>query len=79
MIRIVDKTLVITKKVKPKKGDWMCCHAIGIPNTFNKRGGKRIGEKRYLSFHDDTPKAKLNAICKGTEKVIFKISCNTSK
>jgi hypothetical protein len=62
-IRIVKGSLVITtKKVKPQKGDLMCCFAHGI-------GG--VGRGHFLSYHDDTTLGRLNAICHGTEKVVF--------
>lgn len=68
-IRIVKgNSLVITKKIKPQKGDLMCCFAIGIKDRKN---GGYIGRGHYLSYHDDKPASRLNAICDGTEKVIF--------
>ncbi len=61
-IRIVKGSFVITRKVKPQKGDLMCCFAHGIDG---------FGRGHYLAYHDGSPVGKINAICKGTEKVIF--------
>lgn len=67
-IRIVKGSLVITRKIKPKKGDLMCCFAHGIKDWEN---GGYFGRGHYISFHDDSPTSRLNAICSGTEKVII--------
>jgi hypothetical protein len=71
MIKVVENKLVITRKKKPEKGDLMLCFATGIKDRKN---GGYIGRKHYLSYHDDTNLARLNAICAGTEKVVFMIS-----
>lgn len=76
MIKIVDDKLVITRKAKPEKGDLMLCFAQGIKDRKN---GGYIGRKFYLSYHDDKPASRLNAICVGTEKVIFFISLRRKK
>ena len=48
----------------------MCCFAHGIEDRENK--GTFYGRKHFLTFHDDKPVSRLNAICDGTEKVILK-------
>ncbi len=68
-IRFVDGCLIVTTNTKPKKGDWMCCFAHGVMG----KDGKYFGRKRYLSYHDDRPVSRLNAICEGVEKVILKL------
>lgn len=71
MIRVIDKCLVITTtKVKPIKGDWMVTLQVGYTNR--RTGRVIIPRKRFLKYHDDTPVNRLNAICHGTEKVLFK-------
>lgn len=67
-VRIVKGSLVITIKSKPQVGDFMCCFAHGI---LDHESGKYKGRGHYLSFHNDSPVAKINALCEGTEKVIF--------
>jgi len=69
-IRFIDKCLVITTNTKPIKGDLMCILQVGYTS---KRRGVVIPKKRSLSYHNDKPVDRLNAICHGTEKVIFKI------
>jgi hypothetical protein len=66
-IRVFKGSLVITRKVKPKKGDLMCCFAHGV----EVRDGSYFGRGHYISFHDDSPTSRLSAICIGTEKVII--------
>jgi hypothetical protein len=70
MIRFVDKTLIITKKETPITGDWMCCLQVGWTN------GKEviIPKKWYIREHKGDVVSRLNAICHGTEKIIFKLS-----
>lgn len=68
-IRFVDNCLVITTNAKPKKGDWMCGLQVG---HTNRDGEVIIPRKRFLTFHDDKPVSRLNAICHGIEKVVFK-------
>ncbi len=70
-IRFVDKCLIITTKDKPVKGDWMCGLQVGYTNKLT--GKVVIPRKRFICFYDDSPASRLNSICSGTEKIIFKI------
>jgi len=70
MIRFIEGHIVITSKKKPEKGDLMACFSTGI---LNRETGEYIGRGWRLSKHDGSPISRLNAICNGTEKVIFKL------
>jgi hypothetical protein len=72
MIRIVDKTLIITTKQTPVTGDWMCTLQSGfITRNTNE---VVIPRKRFISEHKGDVVSRLNAMSKGTEKIVFKLS-----
>lgn len=71
MIRFVDKTFVITSRETPITGDWMCTLQVG---HTTRDGEVVIPRKRFIKEHTGDVVSRLNAICHGTEKVIFKIS-----